>query len=78
MTDTAPAEHDEFYDYDDYYVEDEPCGHEDYDVDLLAGRACCYRCGEAWWLSDEQLRKEIELAAQMWIELNPVEEPEHD
>jgi len=78
MTDTAPAECDEFDDYDDYYDEDEPCDHEYYDVDLLAGLACCYRCGEAWWLSDEQLRREIELAAQMWLEPNTEEEARHD
>lgn len=48
--------------------EDDPCDHDDYDVDLLAGRACCYRCGEAWWLSNEQLKKETEWASGMWAE----------
>jgi hypothetical protein len=58
-------------DEDDYLDwgddEDDPCDHEDRDVDLLAGRACCYRCGEAWWLTDKELRREIELAASMFM-----------
>ena len=55
-------------DEDDLYdlYDDEPCDHEDRDVDILTGRASCWQCGESWWLTDEQLRRELELNAQMF------------
>lgn len=56
---------DDYFDWED--GEDDPCDHEDRDVDLLAGRACCYRCGQAWFLTDEQLRREISLASEMYF-----------
>lgn len=58
-------EDDDDFEWDDR--DDDPCDHDDYDADLLAGRACCYRCGEAWWLTDDQLRREIEHAAGMFL-----------
>lgn len=59
------VERDDFEDgYEGY--DDDFCDHDDYDADILTGRAHCYRCGEAWWLSDEQLRHEIRLAAQVY------------
>ena len=48
---------------DDYDDDREPCEHEDYDVDCLEGRAYCSRCGEAWWLTSEQLKHELQLQA---------------
>ena len=56
-------EDDDFYDYD----EDDVCDHVDYDTDILTGRAHCWRCGEAWWLTDAELRSEIEIQAQAWL-----------
>ena len=38
--------------YDEY---DEPCDHEDYDIDILDGRARCDRCGESWYASNEEV-----------------------
>jgi len=49
--------------YDDLY-EDDPCDHEDRDVDILTGRASCWRCGEAWWLTTEQLEQELKVFAE--------------
>lgn len=59
---------DEPGDFDDDYegYDDDFCDHDDYDADILTGRAQCYRCGEAWWLSDGQLRQEIRIAAQVY------------
>jgi len=51
--------------YDDY--EDDVCDHDDRDVDILTGRANCWRCGESWWLSDTELKRELKLQADMWI-----------
>jgi hypothetical protein len=52
-------------DYDEYddYVDDDPCDHEGHDVDILTGRAHCWRCGEAWWLTREELKRELKLFA---------------
>lgn len=41
---------------DDEYPEEE-CFHEDYEANS-EGRATCCRCGESWWLTDEQIRAE--------------------
>jgi hypothetical protein len=52
--------------HDDYDDSDEPCDHDGHDVDILTGRAHCWRCGgEAWWLSSDQLRHELELHAML-------------
>ena len=48
MTDQYDIYEDEWDDREDDY----PCDHEDHDVDLLEGRARCYRCGESWFLSE--------------------------
>lgn len=29
-----------------------PCDHDDYDLDILTGRATCNMCGDRWWASD--------------------------
>lgn len=53
---------DYFYDVDDH---DATCDHEDYEVDILTGRASCWRCGETWWLSSDELKEELRLAAEL-------------
>ena len=40
---------------------DEPedeCDHEDYEVDILTGRATCNMCGHSWWQSPEEIEAE--------------------
>lgn len=72
MTSLAPDdfEEDDFYDgYDEDF-----CDHDDRDVDILTGRASCWRCGESWWMTDAELKHESELHAQMWICLEVEEE----
>lgn len=49
--------------WDDGY-EDEPCDHDDYESDLLSGRAHCFRCGHSWCLTDAELNREIEHMAK--------------
>lgn len=44
---------------DDEY-EDEPCAHEDYDIDILEGRARCNRCSESWHCSEEEVLRQID------------------
>lgn len=33
-------------------ADDRACDHDDYDLDILTGRATCNMCGERWWASD--------------------------
>ena len=42
---------------DDYDNDPDPCEHLEYDVDCLTGRAYCPQCGEAWWLTSDELRR---------------------
>lgn len=45
------------FDYsDDDWEQD--CDHEDYDADPISGRARCWRCGHAWYLTVEDIRRE--------------------
>ncbi len=58
--------------YDDYiddpyygpYSDDDYCDHEDYDIDILEGRAHCYRCGQWWYLTGDELDKHLRLQSE--------------
>lgn len=42
---------------------DEPedeCEHEDYEVDILIGRATCNMCGHRWYQTEDEMRREEE------------------
>ena len=54
-----PSDCDDPADYD-------PCEHDQYDVDILTGRAHCYQCGEAWWLSGDELKVELSRQAEAY------------
>jgi hypothetical protein len=43
-----------------YDEHDEPCDHENYDIDILDGRATCDRCGERWYASNEEVLQTID------------------
>lgn len=47
---------------DDYPSHDpaDDCCHEEYDADILTGRATCTYCGHAWWQTTAEIRAEIE------------------
>jgi len=40
--------------------EPEECYHEDYEADILIGRATCNMCGHSWWQSREEIEREAE------------------
>lgn len=40
--------------------DDDLCDHDDYDVDILDGRAHCNRCPESWYVSEEEVARQIE------------------
>lgn len=50
----------------DYYYggweedHEEDCDHDDYDSDILSGRAQCYRCGYSWWQTTEEIEAEFD------------------
>lgn len=50
----------EWDDYEPYYDDVADCDHEDYEVDILAGRAECNCCGHTWWQTTEEIEREIE------------------
>ncbi len=54
--------------YDDE-PEDDPCDHDDYEADILSGRAMCNRCGHAWWQTTEELETELRRQAEYgeWV-----------
>jgi len=56
----APEDERGYYD-DDYAYDDAPdCDHEDYDADILTGRAICNRCGHVWWQTEEEHEAECQ------------------
>jgi hypothetical protein len=48
--------------YGDEWPADE-CDHEEYEVDILLGRAQCCRCPHSWYQSEDEVRREIERIA---------------
>lgn len=44
-----------YYDYDDY----DDCDHEDYEIDILTGRASCNRCEHHWYPTAAEIDAEI-------------------
>lgn len=58
---------DDFDDFDDDYEDDWTCDHEGHDVDILTGRAHCFRCGHSWFLTSEELEYELKIHAE-WAE----------
>lgn len=47
---------------DDDYEDEDPCDHDDYEIDILDGRCRCM-CGHSWYASNEQVEAEIERQA---------------
>lgn len=51
-------ERDTFPSYDD--EPEEECDHEEYEHDIISGRAVCCKCPHSWYLSAEEIAAEIE------------------
>lgn len=51
--------------WDDYpeYAETNDCDHEDYDLDILTGRASCNHCDHRWYMSEQEFKRHQELVA---------------
>lgn len=49
---------------DDEY--DEPCDHENFEVDIITGRCHCDRCPESWYASDDEIDCQIRLEAEYY------------
>lgn len=45
--------------WDDYDPEEEYCGHDDYEVDILDGECRCH-CGHIWSASEAEINAEID------------------
>lgn len=49
--------------YEDEPYEDEPdeeCHHDEYESDILTGRASCCHCPHSWWQTEVEIKSEIE------------------
>ncbi|MDB5612088.1 MAG: hypothetical protein JWP25_8988 [Bradyrhizobium sp.] len=49
--------------------DDEPedeCEHEEYEVDILVGRAHCCRCPHSWWQTNEEIAAETRRIADYY------------
>ncbi|MBZ7921629.1 hypothetical protein LAC81_07530 [Ensifer adhaerens] len=53
-------------DNSDYLDEPDDCDCEDYDADILEGRARCFRCGRSWRMTTQQLSAETRWQASMF------------
>lgn len=45
---------------DEYDDPQDLCDHEDYDVDILSGRASCNNCLAHWYVDQEEVERQIE------------------
>lgn len=55
-----PEEFDDDYDYDAPL----DCACEGYDADILTGIASCWRCGNCWHMTGEEIRRELQFIAE--------------
>lgn len=51
-------------DDEDYDREDDPCDHDDYDTDILTGRCMCWRCGESWYATGDEIDRELRFQSE--------------
>lgn len=42
------------------YCDEPECDHDDYELDILTGRASCNMCDHRWYASDGEVAEEIE------------------
>jgi len=58
------------FDDDCWEPDADDCDHADYEADILTGQAWCWRCGERWVLTDDEIarqeRFEAEYADEIW------------
>jgi hypothetical protein len=54
--------------YDDY-EDDDPCDHEDYDIDVCTGRASCNICSEHWYVSSVDIDRELDRQANYYEDM---------
>lgn len=46
------------------YDDEDPCDHEEYEADIMTGRATCTMCGYAWWQTTEESAAESRRQAE--------------
>lgn len=54
--------YDGFDPFDEYDIEDE-CEHDEYEMDILTGRASCAMCNHVWQASEAEWKRHEELMA---------------
>jgi hypothetical protein len=51
---------------DDDYEDEDPCDHDEYEIDCLSGRAYCDRCHHSWYASNEEIAAEQKRIEDYW------------
>ncbi len=57
---------DEIDEYEDRLEDEDPCDHEGYDTDILDGRCRCWRCGESWYATTEQIDAQLRFESEYY------------
>ena len=39
---------------------DDDCDHDDHDIDVCTGRASCNMCDHVWWVTGEEINRELD------------------
>jgi hypothetical protein len=61
------------YDDDDWEDPRDHCEHDQYEIDILTGRAECDMCSHSWRVTDAQMRREIELQSKYYDDMERME-----
>lgn len=58
-------------------LEDDECLHEEYEIDILTGRATCDDCGHVWIATDAQMKSHEEMMRRCYeCEVNYADTPD--
>lgn len=69
---TAMAGDDELYEDGEEGDLADLCDHDEYELDIITGRACCGMCGHRWHATAEEMKRHEELSRLSY----PEDEPE--
>ena len=61
--------HRDYGDYDGEYDPEIDCEHEDYDIDVCTGRASCNCCSNHWYVSSEEIDRELHRQASYYEDM---------
>lgn len=60
---------DDWRDLDYYELDDADCEHEHYEIDVCTGRAECDSCSKSWYVSGEEINRELDRQANYYEDM---------